>query len=311
MTETKTLVCSDGFALFYRVWLPDGVKPVAAVHILHGMAEHSERYDRFARFLNDNAIAVYAQDHRGHGYTAGDGTLGWFAEKDGWMRVAEDAYELSLKISHNHKKIPLFIFGHSMGSFLLRTVITKHPELYQAAIICGTGAGQGIKGKAGKLFAKQLIKNQGAKTPSPLMTNLSFGAYNKAFEPTKTSSDWLSRDEAEVQKYLDDEYCGFICSAQFFHNLLEGIAYANSKKQAKRIPRDLPMLIISGEQDPVGNFGKGLRKVYKQYRGVGISDITLKLYPGARHELLNEINREEVQQDVLSWIESHIDEITQ
>ncbi len=306
--DTRTLTCSDGHILVYRTWIPQKREIRAVLHIFHGMAEHASRYDRFATFLNTHGIAVYAQDHRGHGDTAVEGELGWFADEDGWLRVAEDAYELSNLIATENPGLQLFLMGHSMGSFLARTVMVLHPDLYSGVIIMGSGAAKGALGKVGMWLAKRHAKKNGFRTPDKAIDKLSFGSFNKRFSPAKTPFDWLSRDEAEVQKYIDDELCGFVCSSQFFVDLLTGVEFANNRANAERLPKDLPLLVISGDMDPVGDYGKGVRKVYALYRDAGIADVTLKLIPGGRHELLNETNRDEIQQELYLWINRRIED---
>jgi alpha-beta hydrolase superfamily lysophospholipase len=303
--ETNHLLASDSKEIFYRVWLPENNNIHSVLHIYHGMAEHSARYDRFATYLNSLGIAVYAQDHRGHGMTASDDELGWFADKRGWLRVVEDGYELDELIHKNHPGKDLFLLGHSMGSFLVRSLIPLHPQLYRGAIISGTGASQGLLGVVGKLIAQmRSLKNSGRKA-DPFLDNLSFGSFGRDFQPQKTSFDWLSRDEQEVQAYIDDPLCGFVCSSRFFIDLLDGIAMANSKRLMKRIPKDFPMLIISGANDPVGAYGKGVEKVYKSYLHAGLREVTINLIKGARHELLNEKNREDIHKLLGRWLESH------
>lgn len=303
--ETNHLLTSDNREIFYRVWLPENHNIHSVLHIFHGMAEHSARYDRFAIYLNSLGIAVYAQDHRGHGLTASDDELGWFAEKHGWKRVVQDGYELSELISKTHPGRDIFLLGHSMGSFLVRSLIPLHPELYAGAIISGTGASQGLLGAIGKLIARiRSLKNKGRNSDS-LLDNLSFGSFGKDFQPQKTSFDWLSRDEQEVQAYMDDPLCGFVCTSRFFIDLLDGIAMANRKSLMCKIPKDFPLLIISGANDPVGVYGKGVEKVYKNYQKVGLVDVTINLVKGARHELLNETNREDIHKILGHWLESH------
>lgn len=308
MPTIRTLTCSDAHLLYYTVWIPEGKKVKAVVHLLHGMAEHSKRYDRFARLLNKQDIAVYAQDHRGHGMTATESgeTLGWFAEEHGWMRVAQDSMELSAFIAAEHPKTPLFLMGHSMGSFLARTIIADSPDLYDGVIIMGTGASLGVLGKIGAMIARSHVKKKGSKFVDKQMDALSFGSYNKRFPDATSSFAWLSRDEKEVKKYEDDPLCGFVCTAKFYDDMLQGIAYANSFERAQLLHDDLPMLIISGDMDPVGGFGKGLIKVASLYQEVGIKDLTLHLVEGARHELLNETDRTTTMQYLSSWIVDRI-----
>lgn len=304
MPDVRKLTCSDSHVLYYHAWIPEGDQVKAVVHLLHGMAEHSRRYDRFARFLNKHDIAVYAQDHRGHGLTAtkAEDTLGWFAQEGGWMRIAEDSMELANAIASDYPKKPLFLLGHSMGSFLARTVIADFPDLYDGVIIMGTGASMGILGKIGGMIARSHVKKHGSKFVDSQLDKMSFGSYNKRIPNPSSSFAWLSRDEKEVKKYDDDPLCGFVCTAKFFDDMLEGIGHANSLERARRLHSDLPLLIISGSMDPVGNYGKGSRKVEEFYKQAGIKDLTLKLVEGARHEILNETDRTETMKYLLSWI---------
>jgi len=305
MSEIKRMICSDAKVIVYRVWLPANKNFHAILHIFHGMAEHSERYTRFAHYLNTQGIAVYAQDHRGHGLTASDDDLGWFAERDGWNQVVEDGYQLSKLIAENHPGKDIFLLGHSMGSFLVETLIARHPEMYQGAIISGTGPSQGIIGKIGRLLASTRAKIKGGKTPDPLLDKMSFGKFGEPFKPLKTPFDWLSRDEEEVRKYVEDPLCGFVCSSQFFVDLLDGITIATNRELMKNIPKEFALLFISGKMDPVGGFGKGVEQVFGNYKAAGLQDLTLELVPEARHELLNEINRDEIQILLAKWLEKH------
>ncbi len=308
MSEIRKLTCSDSHVLYYHAWIPQGERVKAVVHLLHGMAEYSQRYDRFAAYLNEHGIALYAQDHRGHGLTAtkAEETLGWFAEKDGWMRVAKDSMELTNLIVSDYPKTPLFLMGHSMGSFLARTIIADTPDLYDGVIMMGTGPSQGILGKLGAMIARSHVKRHGSKYVDLLLNRMSFGSYNKQIPDAKSAFAWLSRDEKEVKKYDNDPLCGFVCTAKFFEDMLEGIGYANSIERAKRLHTDLPILIISGSMDPVGNYGKGLVKVQEFYKQAGIKDLTLHLVDGARHELLNETDRASTMKYLVSWLKERV-----
>ena len=308
MTTIRELSCSDGSTIWYRIWIPDGRRVEAVLLILHGMAEHSLRYERFAQFLNTKGIAVYAPDHRGHGETAlrSSQTLGWFAEREGWNRVVSDAYELTNVILSDFPRKPLFLFGHSMGSFLARSLMVQYSDLYDGIIIMGTGTSQGLLGKIGKMIAHNHVAKHGSKHPDELLNKMSFGSYNKQIPNAQTSFDWLSRDKEQVAKYLDDPLCGFVCTSKFFEDLLDGVELANDFQKAKTLPSDLSLLIISGEKDPVGGYGKGVRKVYDFYRNCNIRDITLNLVPEARHELLQETNRLSVAEYLYSWMQQRI-----
>ena len=295
--EERTLTLQDGHPLFFRVWNADDAK--ATLHILHGMAEHSARYDRFARYMNSLGFTVYAQDHRGHGCTKAEDEKGWFADKDGWKIVCEDSWTLDKLISQEHPYLPHFLMGHSMGSFMARSVLAMHSGAFSAVIIMGTGASQGIIGKAGRMIAKHDAAVSGGRMPDERMNVLAFGSYAKHF-PGEGNFGWLTKDKAEVRKYEDDPLCGFTCSSAFFCDLLDGIEMANDRKLAENIRKDIPMLIISGEDDPVGGYGKGVRKVYKLYKDAGLNP-RLRLFPGDRHELLNETDRDAVMEEIGSF----------
>jgi len=304
MATMGTLACSDSTEVVYRIWMPKDGKVAAVLLILHGMAEHSARYEEFARHLNAKGIAVYAPDHRGHGQTAlkGNATLGWFAESGGWQRVVDDALELANVIAGEYPQTPLFVMGHSMGSFLARTLIAQNPDLVDGAIIMGSGAGQGLLGTIGKMIASSNAKKYGSTHPDKLMDKMSFGSFNNKIAGAKTPFDWLSRDAAKVKEYIDDPLCGFVCTSRFFCDLLDGVRLANDRRLAGSLPADLPMLIISGSEDPVGKFGKGVQKVHALYQGCNLEDLTLSLVEGARHELLNETNRKETMEYLDAWI---------
>ncbi len=303
-----TFNSDDKKVLHATKWMPSEDKPVrGVVQIAHGMAEHRSRYSSFAAFLNENGFIVYADDHRGHGQTIEiPEQQGFFAESDGWNRVVKDLSLFTELISKENPGLPLFLLGHSMGSLLLRTLIIDSPVRINGVILSGTAGSQGLLGKVGKLIAKGEVKKKGAVFPSKKMDNLSFGAFNKAFRPNRTDFDWLSRDDKQVDAYIKDPLCGFICTASLFVDLIEGVDYISDRNNLMKIPKTLPIYIFSGEKDPVGADTKGVRKVHEAYRNVGISDLSLKFYKDARHETLNEINRDEVFGDILKWIEKRL-----
>ena len=293
--EEKILKLRDGHDLFYRVWRVEN--PKATLHINHGMAEHSLRYAEFASFMNKDGYTVYCQDHRGHGYTKKDGEEGWFAEKNGWMTICDDSFELDKQISSEYPDIPHLIFGHSMGSFVTRTNIALHSDSYSAAVICGTGGDQGLIGKIGRKLALVRAKHYGSKGKAPIMDKLAFGSFNKRFK-SEGPSAWLSSDRKEVEKYISDPLCGFICSNQFYADLIEGSFTANNPDLIRGIRKDLPILFVSGEFDPVGGYSKGVEKAVKLYKDAGIKDVRLILYKNGRHEILNDVMRYDVIKDV-------------
>lgn len=293
--DERIIQLRDGHSMFFRVW--HSSETLATMHINHGMTEHSERYDEFAEYLAGLGITVYAQDHRGHGFTKAEDEKGWFADRDGWALIAEDSWELDKLISQEFPHVPHFIFGHSMGSFLVRTLLQTHSQSYAAAIICGTGASMGIAAKAGKLIAIHNAKKYGGRMPDKLMEKLSFSSYGRHF-PGEGRWAWLTKDKSAQEKYENDILCGFTCSSSFYIDLLTGIEIANDRKLNAQIRKDLPMLIISGEEDPVGNYGKGVRKVFNMYRDLGLENVLLRLFKSDRHEILNETDKDDVMKEI-------------
>jgi alpha-beta hydrolase superfamily lysophospholipase len=284
-------------------WLPEnGIKYV--VQIAHGMAEHATRYDHFAKFLNQHGIAVYANDHRGHGKTAGNlENRGFFAEKNGWMLCKEDLHELSLIIKKENPSVPLILLGHSMGSFLSRTYLAFYGKELNACILSGTASHPALLLAAGSMIAGLQSFFMGKKHLSKLLDKMSFGAYNKKIPAARTAFDWLSRDNEIVDRYVADDYCGFVCSSGFFHDLFSGLKFINKQKNIDKTPSSLPLLFIAGGEDPVGDYTKGVEMAVNRFKKAGVKNITYNVYPGCRHEILNEINKEEVYADLLKWIE--------
>lgn len=306
-SETTTVTATDGIALHTYRWEPDA-PPKAVVQIAHGMAEHAGRYERFGRALNEAGYAVYADDHRGHGRTNPVGSgHGYFADEDGFGTAVEDLHALSERIRSDHPTLPLFLFGHSMGSFLARAYAARHGDDLAGLILSGTAGSQGLLGKAGVAIAALEIKVRGRTARSPLMDTLTFGQYNRAFSPTRTKFDWLSRDPVEVDAYVSDPQCGNVFTTGFFADLLGGLEDINNKATIADVPTSLPIALIAGSLDPVSNGGKGVLQVAEQYRAAGVEDVSLHLYVGARHEVLNETNRDEVTADVIAWLDSHLE----
>jgi len=281
----------------------DGQQPKAVVQLAHGMAEHVLRYEDFCEFLVDNDFIVYGNDHRGHGNSIkAPDDKGFFAMKNGFEKVVEDMKQLSDFIKREYPEIPLFILGHSMGSFLTRRYIQRYGNQVDGVILSGTGGDKGLLGKIGLLFAKWERKRIGPRTPSPLLNKLTFGNYNKNFTPVRTEFDFLTRDEAIVDAYIADDKCGFICSAGFYVDLISGIKLIHKKGELEKTPKDIPIFLIAGDQDPVGNNGKEVEALYEEFQKHGYENVAFKLYENARHEILNELNKEEVYEDVLRWM---------
>ena len=292
--------------IFVYKWLPDvNVQVKGVVQIAHGMAETAARYENFASALTNDGFIVYANDHRGHGKTAGEvqklGELG----EDGFNAMVENMHELNEKIKEENPNLPIFLFGHSMGSFLTQRYICLYGSGLKGAIISGSCGKQGIIIDIARLIAKREIKKIGRSGKSNKLDKLSFGSYNNSFKPNRTDSDWLSRDNKQVDKYIDDPFCGTVFTAGFFYDFLGGIKSIADDKEIKNVPKDLPIYIFSGDKDPVGKNGKGVLKLVKTYKEHGIKDLTHKLYKNGRHEMLNETNKEEVIVDVIRWLKAH------
>ncbi len=289
-----------------RMCVPDA-EPRAIVQIIHGIAEYIDRYDEFMSFLADNGIIAVGTDHLGHGKSIeSEEQTGFFAYDNGWDYVVRDEEVLRLAMHENYPELPIIVFGHSMGSFMARTLLIRYPDAFNAAIISGTG-NQGAALVNGGLFMGNLVTGlKGAHHYSKFLNNLAFGSYNKIYENPKTEYDWLSRDEANVQKYIDDPLCGFIPSCSLFRDMMTGVKFITNKKNLTAMNKDMPVYFMSGDMDPVGECGKGVQKAYNNFLEAGMKDVSIKLYPGGRHEMLNEINKDEVYTDILAWLDSKI-----
>lgn len=304
--STFSFQAEDGANIHVYKWMPEGTVR-CVVQIAHGMVEHAARYEHFAQALTSVGYAVYANDHRGHGKTANSQeNLGHFADENGWESVVNDLHNITTKIKEKNPNLPIILLGHSMGSFLSKSYIQKYGHELAGVILSGTNSDQGLLSDVGILIAKCEERIRGKQAKSKLLNKLSFGSFNKRFKPNRTEFDWLSRDEGVVDRYIDDQYCGGIVSAGFFHDMLSGIKQADRQENLKKVPRDLPIFMIAGENDPVGNYTKLVKSAVRNYKKVGIQDLQYKFYPGARHEILNETNKEEVYRDVIEWIETKI-----
>lgn len=296
---------SDGIHTIHaREWVPEGA-PRGVVQIVHGVAEHIGRYDPAARFLAAHGYLVCGGDHLGHGLTAG-GKFGYFGPKNGWDLVVRDIRRLRELEGEKHPSLPYVILGHSMGSFLTRTYLIRWPGTVDGAVLSGTGQEPAPAVAFGKALSGTLCKTKGPDYVSNLMNDLSLGAYNRTFKPNRTPSDWLSRDEAQVDLALADPLCNFMPTVGMFRDMMEGLQFIAGKANLSKMNRDTPVYFLSGDSDPVGSMGKGVRKVEEMFRSAGCKDVTVKLYPGGRHEMFNETNRQEVFQDLLDWIESKL-----
>lgn len=301
MSRSILLERDQDFKIFLRIW--DEVEnPKAIVQIFHGMAEHSERYDDFAKYLNSKGFIVYADDHRGHGLSVKEGSVQGYIGEDGFNRIVEDEKEISNLIRKSYKELPLYIFAHSFGSFIGQEYITKYSKEIDGIILSGSSKQDGIDLKMGKVLVsiQKLLFNETAK--AKLIDKLSFGAYNSKVQNRKTNCDWLSRDEKEVNKYLEDEKCGFISPINFYNHMFNGLSKLYKLEKLNKIDKNLPILVISGDEDPVGKYGKGVRRLHQQYVDLGLKNSAIKLYEGGRHELLNETNKHEVYNFIYNWL---------
>lgn len=289
-------------------WLPkDGQNFRGIVQIVHGMAEHAGRYHDFATFLATNGFVVLASDHKGHGKTAGTtDKLGIIPEGSTWEDVYHDLRSVSMYAQEKFPEVPYFILGHSMGSFLTRKMITEKDFKPAGAILSGTAGNPGLLGFTGILITRFMLLYNSGNSRAKLMYKLSFGAYNKVFKPNRTLYDWLTSDNAQVDKYLSDPFCGAVFSIGFFNWLLKNLMFINLRVTFETTPKDLPMLLFSGNSDPVGNFGKGVTEVYNKYKKAGLKKIICRMYEGGRHEMLNEVNKMEVYELVLNWLNAQI-----
>lgn len=279
--------------------------PKASILILHGMAEHQKRYQAFATYLVNNGYDVYTYDHRGHGADRKLNELGFFHHTKGYQLVTWDAIAASEYIQQNNRSNKFFLFGHSMGSLIARNVIQQYDK-YNGVILCGTAYPAKPLVTSG-LFLSALIKKfKGPKHISPFLNHLMFGSKKYTSLSSRTTYDWLSRSNPVVGAYMHDPYCGFTCTASFYHDLLKLIQGATKKSHIRLTKAELPLLIISGEKDPVGGYGKEIQKFLTILKNAGFINVSSKLYPECRHELLNELNYEEVFSDIGQWIAKRI-----
>lgn len=301
MRESFTIPSSGIGQLHCCRWMPEG-EPKAVLQIVHGIAEYIERYDDFAGFLNGLGYVVVAEDHMGHGQTVGaEGTQGYF--EGGWFTAVSDSYALLRKTKAEYPQIPYVLFGHSMGSFMARTILEVYPDSgIAAAVICGTGW-QPRAILPGAIGICQLAcKKVGEKNTSDTLQNMVFGGYNKRVEHPRTEFDWLTRDAKVVDAYIAHPSCGFTATTGLLRDLLTGIRFIEQKQNLAKMNKDLPVLFIAGGDDPVGNYGKGVTRAAEEFRKAGMKHVACRLFPLGRHEILNEINRREVYDFTAKWL---------
>jgi alpha-beta hydrolase superfamily lysophospholipase len=301
------LRAADGVEPYVHHWSPESLDSVrAVVQIVHGMGEHGARYERLAAELCARGFAVYAADCRGHGQTArAPEELGHFADADGWEKVIGDVHALGARIAATHSSKPRFLLGHSMGSFIALDCLTRFGSELRAAVLSGSAPSPGAGGWLLRGLANAERLRLGARGHSALLEKSVFGRFNTAFEPAQTPFDWLSRDRAEVAKYVADPLCGFVLTAGGFCDLAAALQRMHQRETLARIPRALPLYLIAGELDPVGGQA-GVTRLADELRAAGLGRVEMRIYPKDRHELLNEIDRDQVTRDLCGWLESQL-----
>ena len=285
-------------------WKPEG-EVKAVLQLCHGMVEYIDRYDEFAQYLCEQGYYVVGNDHLGHGKSVqSKSEYGFFNEKYGNACVIGDIHTLRQRTEKKYPDVPYFMLGHSMGSLLLRQYMQMYGNGLQGAIIMGVVADQNkFTLMMGRRLCRLLAAFRGWHYRSKLVDNLAIGQYNKAFKPARTRADWVTSDQEKLDAYVADPLCSFVFTVNAYYHMFTGMLTLIKKESAYLIPKDLPVLVTAGADDPVGNFGKGVRKIYEQYKMAGMSDVTLRLYAGDRHELLNETDRSQVYKDLYDWLE--------
>ena len=299
----------DGMTKIHAVrWIPEG-KVLCILQVVHGMAEYIERYEALAQYLGEKGILVTGDDHLGHGKSVGaDGTYGYFCEQDPATVVVRDVHRLKKMTQEEYPGVPYVILGHSMGSFIARNYLFKYGTGIQGAVICGTGSQPKALVKVCKLLAAVQSLFLGSKHTAKLMDKLAFGNYNQKIADAKTPFDWLCTDKAVVDAYMEDNLCGCTFTVNGFQTLFTLIDRLNQEENLLLMPKELPVYFIAGDKDPVGNYGEGVKKAFEDFKQAGMERISIKLYPGDRHELLNEKDKYKVYEDLYPWIMERVKE---
>lgn len=288
----------------YQVYIPGGT-PLGIVQISHGMAEHFGRYKVFAEFLTENGFLVCGNDHLGHGETAAAfEDFGYFGEKNGWVNMVDDLNILTMRMKDQHGNLPYFLAGHSMGSLLTRAYISCYGKELSGAIIIGT-SGKNSSAKTAMPLVDLIGKTKGERYRSRFLYSIAFGNYNKKYEKGSRKLAWMTRDNQVLDSFKSDPKCNFIFTVSGFRDLMKLVVYVSRQDWSAEVPKELPIILLSGDMDPVGDFGEGIRHVFKQLQLSGVKDLSLRLYPGFRHEILNEPGKEKIYQDILNWLRKH------
>nr|WP_289767163.1 alpha/beta hydrolase [uncultured Acetatifactor sp.] len=299
----------DGESRIHAVrYRPEDTEKICCVlQVVHGMAEYAERYEEFAEYLTARGFVVTGDDHLGHGKSVGEkGKQGYFCEQDPATVLVRDEHRLKKLTQELYPHVPYVIMGHSMGSFIARNYICRYGTGIDAAIIMGTGMQPMAVLLAARLLAGIQKLFCGSRHVSKLIDKMAFGGYGRKIGNPRTPWDWLSRDEKRVDQYIADPMCGFTFTVNGFDALFTLVSRLHSQENLKAVPKNLPVFMVSGDADPVGDYGKGVRKACDSLAAAGLEDISLKLYEGGRHELLNETNRAEVMEDILEWVQSKV-----
>lgn len=303
-----TFTNKDNISINAYKWIPkdsDNIKGV--VQIAHGMNEHILRYDYFAKELNRHGYLVYGHDHRGHGKTAANiDELGYISDNDGFIDMVEDMRLMTDIIREDNPDTDIILFGHSMGSFLSQRYVQIYGDLIDGLILSGSNGRPVPVLGLGIILSKLAMKIKGRRAKIEFFDDLTFYGYNKRIKPLRTKFDWLSRDIDVVDKYIEDPYCGNLFTVSFFHDLYLGLRRIHINDNMEGTPKNLPIYILAGEDDPVGYYGKGIVNLYNIYKDLGILNLSYKLYESGRHEMLNEINKDEVIGDVITWLTNNI-----
>ncbi|MBQ5436854.1 MAG: lysophospholipase [Firmicutes bacterium] len=285
----------------YTEWLPDDMPVIAVLQIAHGMAEHIERYEDFALWLNRYGIAVAGNDHVGHGRTSDPSDYGYMGEKDGWKTLVNDVEKLNGMLHEEHPEVPVSVMGHSMGSFVVRAWMADHGRNCDRFIIMGT-SGSNPALKAGLGLTRMLRKKQGGHAVSKMINGMAFGSYNKRIRNARTAFDWLSVNEENVDRYVADPACGFPFTLAGFEDLFTMLSFVNSREWYEKVPKDHHILLISGLEDPVGSYGRGVAEVCEKLKDAGCSQVSMLLFEEMRHEILNEKQHEAVYKEIRDFL---------
>lgn len=298
---------ADGKTKIHAVeWRPEK-EPVGVLQIAHGVTEYILRYEEFAEYLTDKGFIVVGNDHLGHGKSIAEGAKPmYFGPKGSWNWVVKDIKSLKDMAKEKYPDIPYYMLGFSLGSFVLRTFLIDYPGDLDGAILMGTGQMSPIAIKIAKLMANKEAKKAGEENSTPTIHQLTFGTYNKIFAPNRTEYDWLCANEQALDEYIADPQKGGDFSAGLFRELLDGMLYSSSEKRAWWMDKKLPILLISGDKDPVGDCGKGVRATEKVLRKAGVKDISVKMYSGLRHDILHEKEKDQVYADVYNWLNEKV-----